>query len=345
MEPGGAKSLSAALEETFSARRAAAREQLESFWRALEYAFQEQLDAVASSLAEQAGRALAAEREAARVQARRELTAALAEAARRLRRAENRAEWSAALLEAAALFCRRAIVLTARGDTVEVADALGFDGEQRRRWAGLRIPPADAPAVAQALESGEPVVAEPSGAELSESLGAILGEEEAARAWLFPIMAQERPAAVLLVKEEPEWDLRGLELVAAMAGTVRGGAPWPPVETPTPAQAPDRPPREPPEWSQLSREDQELHVRAQRFARVQVAEMRLYKAQAVQAGRARRDLYNALKQEIEAGREAFRAQFLSASPSMVDYFHRELVRTLANEDAALLGKDYPGPLV
>jgi len=95
----------------------------------------------------------------------------------------------------------------------------------------------------------------------------------------------------------------------------------------------------------LSREAQGLPLLAPLFARLQVAEMRLHKAPAVQDGRARRDLYNALKPEIEAGREAFRAQFLSASPSMVDYFHRELVRTLANEDAALLGKDYPGPLV
>jgi hypothetical protein len=346
MELSGAKSLSAALEGTLAARKAAAREQLDSFWRALEYAFQEQLDAAASSLAEQAGRMLAAEREAAWAQGRRELAAALAEAARRLRRAENRAEWSAALLEAAALFCRRAILLVVRGEALEVADVLGFDAEQGSRLAGLRFPLSGAPAIAQAVENGEPVVALPSGAEISEPLSAVLGEEEAARAWLLPMGAQERAAAVLLVEgAEPELDLRGLELVAAMGGAARGGASWPPLETPAPARAPDQPPRRPPEWSQLSREEQELHLRAQRFARVQVAEMRLHKAQAVQDGRARRDLYNALKPEIEAGREAFRAQFLSASPSMVDYFHRELVRTLANEDAALLGKDYPGPLV
>jgi hypothetical protein len=30
---------------------------------------------------------------------------------------------------------------------------------------------------------------------------------------------------------------------------------------------------------------------------------------------------------------------------MVDYLHLELVRTLANDDAEALGKDYPGPMV
>ena len=46
-------------------------------------------------------------------------------------------------------------------------------------------------------------------------------------------------------------------------------------------------------WFELSREDQELHLKAQRFARVQVAEMRLYKSDAVKEGRASRELYEA----------------------------------------------------
>jgi hypothetical protein len=95
----------------------------------------------------------------------------------------------------------------------------------------------------------------------------------------------------------------------------------------------------------LGKDQQELHLRAQRFARVQVAEMRLYKAQAVKNGRLNADLYSCLKHEIDTGREAFRRDFLSASPSMADYFHLELVQTLANDDAALLGKEYPGPMV
>jgi hypothetical protein len=73
--------------------------------------------------------------------------------------------------------------------------------------------------------------------------------------------------------------------------------------------------------------------------------MRLYKSQAVRSGRLNRNLYATLKDDIDAGREAFRRQFLAGSSSMVDYFHQELVRALANDDAALLGPDYPGTLV
>jgi hypothetical protein len=95
--------------------------------------------------------------------------------------------------------------------------------------------------------------------------------------------------------------------------------------------------------AKLPKDEQEMHARAQRFARVRVAEMRLYRAQAVKQGRDAGDLYAALQKEIESGREQFRQDFLS-TPTMIDYFHVELVRTLANDDASMLGPDYPGPL-
>jgi hypothetical protein len=99
-----------------------------------------------------------------------------------------------------------------------------------------------------------------------------------------------------------------------------------------------------PSWADLPPAEQELHLRAQRFARVQVAEIRLYQSQAVKQGRAERAVYHALKADLDRGREAYRQQFLTDCPSMVDYFHVEVVRTLANDDASLLGPDYPGPL-
>ena len=96
---------------------------------------------------------------------------------------------------------------------------------------------------------------------------------------------------------------------------------------------------------ELPPEERATHLRASRFARVQVAEMRLYKANAVREGRARKDLYSALKEDIDTAREAFRLNFVTVCASMADYLHLELVRTLANDDPLLLGPGYPGPLV
>jgi hypothetical protein len=73
--------------------------------------------------------------------------------------------------------------------------------------------------------------------------------------------------------------------------------------------------------------------------------MRLTDGAAVQSGRAERDLYGALRSRIDAARTAFQQKFFGQSNNMVDYIHVELVRTLAHDDADLLGKDYPGPLV
>lgn len=85
-------------------------------------------------------------------------------------------------------------------------------------------------------------------------------------------------------------------------------------------------------------------MRAQRFARVRVAEIQLYHSEAAAMGQSSRNLYAALKPHLDAARGQFAAQFMSASATMVDYLHLELVRTLAGNDDTRLGIDYPGPL-
>ena len=88
-----------------------------------------------------------------------------------------------------------------------------------------------------------------------------------------------------------------------------------------------------------------MHLAGQRFARVKVAEMRLYRADAVSSGRVTRDLYGALREPIDIARDEFRNRFMAACPSMVDYLHLELIRSLAHEDVELLGPEYPGPII
>ena len=97
-------------------------------------------------------------------------------------------------------------------------------------------------------------------------------------------------------------------------------------------------------WRNLSRDEQQKHLAAQRFARVQVAEMRLAQAETLHSGRDGKNIYAALKQPIDTARENFRERFMVASPTMVDYLHLEMMRSLANDDLSLLGPNYPGPL-
>jgi hypothetical protein len=94
----------------------------------------------------------------------------------------------------------------------------------------------------------------------------------------------------------------------------------------------------------LTPEEELKHARARRYARVQVAEIQLYKPEAIRHGSAERALYDALKEEIDRCRTVFGAMFLHNCPSMTDYFHTELLETLAGGNASLLGENYPGPL-
>jgi hypothetical protein len=98
-----------------------------------------------------------------------------------------------------------------------------------------------------------------------------------------------------------------------------------------------------PSWTSLGEEQRSQHVRAQRFSRVKVAEMQLYRPEACRQGREQNNLYLLLRPEIDAAREAYRRQFMN-TPSMVDYLHLELVKTAAAGDESKMGAEYPGPL-
>ena len=88
---------------------------------------------------------------------------------------------------------------------------------------------------------------------------------------------------------------------------------------------------------------QALEARARWFARTEVARMRLFRRKALEQGRMERNIYSALKPEIEAARRTYQQDYLEVSPGIADYLHRELV-SLAHDDANVLGPEYPGSL-
>ncbi|HEY4088395.1 MAG TPA: hypothetical protein VGM43_20835, partial [Bryobacteraceae bacterium] len=86
------------------------------------------------------------------------------------------------------------------------------------------------------------------------------------------------------------------------------------------------------------------HLRAQRTARVRVAQIRISEAAALRKGVQERDIYQALRRSIDAARGEFRQNHMTQMPGMVDYLHLELVRSLAHDNEKLLGAGYPGPM-
>ena len=76
-----------------------------------------------------------------------------------------------------------------------------------------------------------------------------------------------------------------------------------------------------------------------------VSEIELYNKSSVEEGRRNKDLFQRLKKDINRSRETYEKRFARTVAKEVDYFHEELVRTLAQNDPVLLGSGYPGPTV
>ena len=76
---------------------------------------------------------------------------------------------------------------------------------------------------------------------------------------------------------------------------------------------------------------------ARRTARLLVAEIRLFNEPAVDEARKQGNLLSRLAPEIATARQAYNDRVPAGVRSTTDYFHQELVRTLAGGDAKLLG--------
>jgi hypothetical protein len=92
-------------------------------------------------------------------------------------------------------------------------------------------------------------------------------------------------------------------------------------------------------------EERRLHNDARRFARLLISEIKLYNEQKVTEGRAEYDLYDRLREYIDRSREMYDKRVKAEVAARYDYFHGELVNTLAEGDAAKLGANYPGATV
>jgi hypothetical protein len=92
-------------------------------------------------------------------------------------------------------------------------------------------------------------------------------------------------------------------------------------------------------------EERKLHTDARRFARLLISEIKLYNEQKVVEGRSEHDLYDRLREYIDRSREMYDKRVKAEVASRYDYFHGELVNTLAEGDAAKLGSNYPGATV
>lgn len=94
--------------------------------------------------------------------------------------------------------------------------------------------------------------------------------------------------------------------------------------------------------SRIPTEEQELHEKAKRFAKLLVDEIKLYNQSKVAEGKQNRDLYKVLREDIEKSRATYDKRYGSTPVASAKYFDSEIVRILADNDRSLLGSDFPG---
>ena len=92
--------------------------------------------------------------------------------------------------------------------------------------------------------------------------------------------------------------------------------------------------------NRLTPEEQELHRRANRVAKVSMQDIKMLRPEQVRLGRERKDICIRLKDDIEKAHREYDRRFRPIMDHPVDYFYRWLVEILADGDASLLG-EYP----
>jgi hypothetical protein len=94
--------------------------------------------------------------------------------------------------------------------------------------------------------------------------------------------------------------------------------------------------------SKLGGEEQELHRRANRVAKVCMQDIKMLRPDDIKVGREKKDLCVRLKADLDKARKEYDRRFKSILSHPVDYFYDWMVDIIADGDPKALG-DYPYP--
>ena len=96
----------------------------------------------------------------------------------------------------------------------------------------------------------------------------------------------------------------------------------------------------PPPGPPMSPEDEEVHHKARRFARLLVDEIKLYNKAKLAEGRANKNLYDVLQDPIDKSRATYQKRYGSTVAASGNYFEDEMKRSLAEDDLSVMGPNF-----
>ncbi|HTC77597.1 MAG TPA: hypothetical protein VK657_03230, partial [Terriglobales bacterium] len=262
-----------------------------------------------------------------------------------------------ALLDGAAHFSSRVALLVIKGDSAAGWQARGFDDNNSIKKLSVD---AGSGLTGRALQVHG--TASGSASDFDSKFMAQMGAPKTGKAWVIPLLVRDQVPAVLYAdvgtRSDGESDTPALQLLVRTAGlwleilALRKSAGAGTMEAPHEAPAEESAPAahaaaaaaavaEPAHAAQPSAADDEIHKKAKRFAKLLVDEIKLYNQAKVNEGRQHRDLYNRLKEDIEKSRSSYDKRYGNTPAASGDYFNQEVVKVLAENDAALMGSGFP----
>jgi hypothetical protein len=191
-------------------------------------------------------------------------------------------------------------------------------------------------------------VAEPE--EAVEDVSEEVPAEEAALESARETVEAEEPAApaaapvntTAAVPSSPEAELEWVEEPEEVLNVVPEAASVPPAAPPPEVEVAE----EAFELANLPREEQELHRRANRVAKVAMQDIKLLQPKEVRLGREHKDICVRLRVDIDKARKEYDRRFRAIQDHPVDYFYDWMVEILADGDAKALGEyPYPSPVL
>jgi chemotaxis protein histidine kinase CheA len=269
----------------------------------------------------------------------------MSDAVRRLDGARSLIEVLDVLTDAAAREAPRVAILLVRGTKLAGWRAAGFSRDNDPRE--LEVPVDQAGLLTRAVRSSAAVATSDAvsgdggsgpfgplpGSNAAVAIPLRVGGETIGVLYADDVSARERevpsvwPESVEVLARHA---CRCLEVVTIARVTQGTAMPSPPPPTSTPRRLTPQPRN-----FQPGHDDDDDAAR--RYARLLVSEIKLYHESAVTAGRRDRNLLERLRSEIERARRLYGERVPAAVQARTDYFDLELVRTLANGDASLLG--------
>jgi len=169
-----------------------------------------------------------------------------------------------------------------------------------------------------------------------------VAEEETAQVSARETVEVEEPAAPAAAPPPPEPELEWVEEPEEVLNAAPESVAVPPAAPPPEVEVAE----EAFELANLPREEQELHRRANRVAKVAMQDIKLLQPKEVRLGREHKDICVRLRVDIDKARKEYDRRFRAIQDHPVDYFYDWMVEILADGDAQALGEyPYPSPVL